>query len=98
MARMDELQYYSPGRWIYYWFGEAFGVLRPEGGDGCLLYIGTEVQVKNALNKGIRSVNARKNEILDREIAAVPEYYRKHQNDNSKNTQVISYIDRNIHS
>ncbi len=32
MAFMSELQGYSPGRRIYYWFADAFGVLKPEGG------------------------------------------------------------------
>lgn len=78
MANMAELQYYSPGRQIYYWFGDAFGLTgKQEAGRAILLYMGSEAQIKNALFKGIRSQYPTKNEILDRELKAAPDYYKK---------------------
>jgi hypothetical protein len=69
---MSELQYYSPGRQIYYWFGHAFGLTgKREGGRDILLYLGTEAQVKEAIANGKRSVHKQKNRILDRERALV---------------------------
>jgi hypothetical protein len=69
---MTELQYYSPGRQIYYWFGYAFGLTgKHEGSRDILLHLGTEAQVKEALANGKRSVHKQKNKILDRERALV---------------------------
>jgi hypothetical protein len=62
MMLMFELQYYSPGRQIYYWFGEAFGLTgKYEGGREILLYLGTEAQAKEALVNGKKSVHKQKN-------------------------------------
>ena len=77
MALMSELQYYSPGKQIYYWFADAFGVLKPEGGYGSLLYLGTKAQVSEALASGKPSWDLRKNAILQQELASAPEYYQK---------------------
>lgn len=50
---MSELQYQSPGRCIYYWFGDAYGVIQSRENAGKLLYLGSESEVKEALNQGI---------------------------------------------
>lgn len=70
MTLMSELQYWSPGHRIYYWFGEAYGLTRKhESGRALLVYMGTEAQVKEALANGKQSVCRAKNKILDRERA-----------------------------
>lgn len=67
-------QGYSPGRQIYYHFGSAYGIPRPDSAwakrGGTLIYIGTEQQIKEALVTGKRSKYGWKNEILDAERQA----------------------------
>lgn len=70
MTLMSELQYWSPGHRIYYWFGEAYGLTgKYEGGRALSIYMGTEAQVKEALTNGEGSIHPTKNRILDRERA-----------------------------
>lgn len=70
MTLMSELQYWSPGRRIYYWLGEAYGLTgKYEAGRALLVYMGTEEQVKEALANGKRSIHPLKNKILNRERA-----------------------------
>ena len=64
---MNELQYYSPGRQIYYWFGSAYAIIR-NGNKTYLKYIATEAKVKEAFINGTSSVRPWVNEILDREL------------------------------
>ena len=64
---MSELQYYSSGWQIYYWFGSAYGVIHNGENKTYLKYIHTEQNVKEALVNGARSVRPWVNEILDRE-------------------------------
>jgi len=67
---MTEMQYYSPGRHIYYWFGKAFGIIRAKNREQTLaVYLGTESQVVEALNNGKRSMRPVVNKILDQERA-----------------------------
>lgn len=80
---MSELQYYSPGKQIYYWFGDAFGITgAQEAGHDVLLYMGSEAKVTDALLNGKRSKYPAKNEILDRELSAAPEYYARQREAN----------------
>ena len=67
---MSDLQYYSLGRQIYYWFGGAYAVIR-NGGKTYLKYIATEAKVKDALANGIKSRRPWVNEALEweRELA-----------------------------
>jgi hypothetical protein len=75
---MSELQHHSPGRQIYYWFGDAFGITgNKEAGHDILLYMGTKERVEQALFDGKRSKHPKKNEILDRELSVAPEYYKE---------------------
>lgn len=74
MTLMKDLQYYSPGRRIYYWFGSAFGLTGkqcPTWKHEILVYLGTEEQVKDSLLNGKRSIRPIVNKILDRERALV---------------------------
>jgi hypothetical protein len=88
MTAMDKLQYYSPGRWIYYWFGEAFGVLIPhKAGDATLRYLGKEAEIKRALITGTQLADQVGNLILQRELAAAPEYYRRIQQEHKGEKQ-----------
>ncbi len=64
---MSELQYYSPGRCIYYWFGEAFGIIQSGKNKGCAIYMGSEAEVKEALVSGKQSNRRLEDEILKRE-------------------------------
>lgn len=58
---MSELQYYSPGRCIYYWFGEAYGIIHSSKDDGNLLYLGSEFEVKEALRLGLSLPSSKPN-------------------------------------
>jgi hypothetical protein len=70
MALSNELQYWSPGGQIYYWFGKAYGLTGKEQQSRRLaVYMGTESQVKEALSNGRRSVHPIVNKTLDRERA-----------------------------
>jgi len=60
---MSELQYYSLGWQIYYWFGSAYAVIR-SGDKPHLKYIATEAKVKEALANGIKSRCPWVNEVL----------------------------------
>jgi hypothetical protein len=83
MTAMDKLQYYSPGRWIYYWFGEAFGVLIPhKAGDATLRYLGKEAEVKRALITGTHLADPVADLIFQRELGAALEYYQKIKSEN----------------
>lgn len=62
----EQLQYPSPGRQIYYWFGSAYAVIR-DGNKTQLRYIATEEKVKEVLANGIKSRRAWVNEVLKRE-------------------------------
>jgi len=64
---MAQLQYHSPGGQIYYWFGNAFGVIRNSKGEIHLRYVGTEEKVREALANGTKSVRPWVNELLERE-------------------------------
>lgn len=74
MTLMTELQYYSPGRQIYYHFGSAYGLTGKTEGT---VYLGTEAKVKEALANGKRSVRPVVNRILDRERALVKKYEQR---------------------
>lgn len=63
---MGELQYPSPGRQIYYWFGGAYAVIR-NGNKTQLKYMATEAKVKEALANGMKSQRPWVNEVLERE-------------------------------
>jgi hypothetical protein len=83
MTAMDKLQYYSPERWIYYWLGDAFGVLIPhKAGDATLRYLRKEAEVKRALISGTHLADPVADLILQRELGAAPEYYQKSKSDN----------------
>ena len=67
---MSELQYSSSVRCTYYHFVDAYGVIQSGEDAGKLLYLGSESQVKGALQSGLNlpSTRAKKaNEILERE-------------------------------
>ena len=68
---IGDLQYWSSGHQIYYWFGEAYGLTgkTDEHGRPSSIYLGTESQVKEALANGIPSKYSVVNRILDRERA-----------------------------
>jgi hypothetical protein len=48
---MSELQYWSPGKCIYYWFGDAYGIIQSGENAGKSLYLGSETDVKEALSQ-----------------------------------------------
>lgn len=68
---IKDLQYWSPGHQIYYWFGEAYGFTSKtdENGRPLVIYLGTESEVKEALVNGRRSKRSIVNRIIDRERA-----------------------------
>lgn len=67
MAMLEEqLQYPSPGRQLYYWFGGAYAVIENDNKTH-LKYIATEAKVKEALANSIKSRRAWVNEVLERE-------------------------------
>lgn len=62
---MSELQYYSPGRCIYYWFGDAYGIIQSGNNAGKLLYLGGEAEVKEALRQGIEPASPKPKLVRD---------------------------------
>jgi hypothetical protein len=67
---MSELQYQSPGRCIYYWFGDAYGIIQSGTNAGNLVYLGSEAEVKESLRSELHlssSKPAKTNEILANE-------------------------------
>ena len=70
MTLMSELQYWSPGYRIYYWFDAAYGLTgKVEQGRESLVYMGAKAEVQDTLTNGKRSVRPIVNKILNRERA-----------------------------
>jgi hypothetical protein len=69
MSLMAELQYWSRGKCIYYWFGNAYGLTgkKDKAGRPLAIYLGGEQQVKEALKKGVSLGKKVLDEILKRE-------------------------------